>query len=40
MFFIRGLEIEIENLIKMLELKALKQAYNLARLQENTLLQT
>lgn len=36
-FFIRGLEIEIKNPVKMFDPKALKQAYNLARLQNNTL---
>ena len=36
-FFIGGLEIEIKNPVKMFDPKALKQAYNLARLQENTL---
>lgn len=30
MFFMGGLEIEIKNLVKMFEPKALKQAYNLA----------
>ena len=30
MFFIGGLEIQIKNLVKMFEPKALKQAYNLA----------
>jgi hypothetical protein len=34
-FFIGGLEIQIKNLVKMFEPKALKQAYNLAHLQEN-----
>ena len=36
-FFIGGLEIEIKNPVKMFDPKALKQAYNLARLQDNTL---
>jgi hypothetical protein len=36
-FFLGGLEIEIKNLVKMFEPKSLKQAYNLARLQNNTL---
>jgi len=36
-FFIRGLEIEIKNPVKMFDPKALRQAYNLARLQDNTL---
>jgi hypothetical protein len=35
--FIGGLEIEIKNLVKMFDPKVLKQAYNLARLQDNTL---
>ena len=36
-FFIGGLEIEIKNPVKMFDPKALRQAYNLARLQDNTL---
>jgi len=36
-FFLGGLEIEIKNLVKMFEPKSLKQAYNLARLHNNTL---
>lgn len=36
-FFLEGLEIEIKNLVKMFEPKSLKQAYNLARLHNNTL---
>jgi hypothetical protein len=36
-FFIGGLEIKIKNPIKMFDPKALRQAYNLARLQDNTL---
>ena len=36
-FFLGGLEVEIKNLVKMFEPKSLKQAYNLARLQNNTL---
>jgi hypothetical protein len=36
-FFIGGLEVEIKNLVKMFEPKTLKQAYNLARLQNKTL---
>jgi hypothetical protein len=36
-FFLGGLEIEIKNLVKMFELKSLKEAYNLARLHNNTL---
>jgi hypothetical protein len=36
-FFIGGLEVEVKNLIKMFEPKTLKQAYTLARLQDNTL---
>jgi hypothetical protein len=36
-FFIGGLEIEIKNLFKMFDPKALRQAYNLARLKHNTL---
>lgn len=36
-FFLGGLEIEIKNLVKMFEPKSLKQAYNLARLHDNTL---
>uniref|UniRef100_A0A6N2MPH0 Ty3 transposon capsid-like protein domain-containing protein n=1 Tax=Salix viminalis TaxID=40686 RepID=A0A6N2MPH0_SALVM len=37
MFFLGGLEFEIKNLVKMFEPKSLKQAYNLARLHNNTL---
>jgi hypothetical protein len=37
-FFIGGLEIKIKNPVKMLDPKALRQAYNLARLQDNTVL--
>lgn len=33
-FFIGGLEVEIKNLVKMFKPTALKQAYNLARLQD------
>lgn len=37
-FFLgRGFEVEIKNIVKMFESKALKHAYNLARLQPNTL---
>jgi hypothetical protein len=36
-FFIRGLEVEVKNLIKMFEPKTLKQAYTFAHLQDNTL---
>jgi len=36
-FFIRGLEVEVKNLIKMFEPKTLEQAYTFARLQDNTL---
>ena len=36
-FFLGGLEIEIKHLVKMFEPKSLKQAYNLARLHNNTL---
>ena len=36
-FFIGGLEIEIKNPVKMFDPKTLRQAYNLARLQDNTL---
>jgi predicted O-linked N-acetylglucosamine transferase (SPINDLY family) len=36
-FFIEGLEIKIKNPVKMFDPKALRQAYNLARLQDNTL---
>jgi hypothetical protein len=36
-FFIRGLEVEVKNLIKMFEPKTLKQAYTYAHLQDNTL---
>ena len=36
-FFLGGLETEIKNLVKMFEPKSLKQAYNLARLHDNTL---
>ena len=36
-FFIGGLDIEVKNMIKMFEPKSLKQAYTLARLQDNTL---
>nr|TKS06762.1 hypothetical protein D5086_0000119590 [Populus alba] len=36
-FFIGGLEIEIKNPVKMFDPKAPRQAYNLARLQDNTL---
>ena len=36
-FFLGGLELEIKNLVKMFEPKSLKQAYNLARLHNNTL---
>ena len=36
-FFLGGLEVEIKNLVKMFEPKSLKQAYNLARLHNNTL---
>jgi len=36
-FFIGGLEIKIKNPVKMFDPKALRQAYNLARLQDNTL---
>lgn len=35
-FFLGGLEIKIKNLVKMFEPKSLKQAYNLARLHNNT----
>ena len=35
--FLGGLEINIKNLVKMFEPKSLKQAYNLARLHNNTL---
>jgi hypothetical protein len=35
--FLRGLELEIKNTVKMFEPKTLKHAYNLARLQANTL---
>jgi len=37
LFFIGGLEIEIKNPIKMFDPKALRQVYNLVRLQDNTL---
>lgn len=36
-FFMDGLEVEIENLVKIFELKVFKLVYNLAHLQENTL---
>ena len=36
-FFIGGLDVEVKNMIKMFEPKSLKQAYTLARLQDNTL---
>ena len=36
-FFLEGLEVEIKNMVKMFEPKTLYQAYNLARLQENTI---
>jgi hypothetical protein len=36
-FFLGGLEVEIKNMVKMFEPKTLYQAYNLARLQENTI---
>lgn len=36
-FFIRGLEVEIKNLVKMFEPKTLKQTYNLVRLQNKIL---
>jgi len=32
-----GLEIMVKNLVKMFEHKSLKQAYNLAKLHDNTL---
>jgi hypothetical protein len=35
-FFIRGLEVEIKNPVKMFEPKTVKQAYNLVFLQDNT----
>jgi len=35
--FLRGLDLEIKNTVKMFEPKTLKHAYNLARLQANTL---
>ena len=35
--FLGGLELEIKNTVKMFEPKDLRQAFNLARLQENTL---
>jgi len=35
-FFIGGLDVEVKNMIKMFEPKSLKQAYTLARLQDNT----
>jgi hypothetical protein len=34
-FFIGGLNVEVKNMIKMFEPKSLKQAYTLARLQDN-----
>jgi hypothetical protein len=36
MFFIRGLEVEIKNPVKMFEPKTVKQAYNLVFLEDNT----
>lgn len=36
-FFLKGLKVKIKKLVKMFEPKALNQAYNLARLQDNTL---
>jgi len=36
-FFIKGLNVKVKNMIKMFEPKSLKQAYTLARLQDNTL---
>ena len=36
-FFIGGLDVEVKNMIKMFEPKSLKQAYILAKLQDNTL---
>jgi len=36
-FFSGGLRVEIKNLVKMFEPKALNQAYNMTRLQDNTL---
>jgi len=36
-FFLGGLEVKIKNMVKMFEPKTLYQAYNLARLQENTI---
>jgi hypothetical protein len=35
--FLRGMELEIKNTVKMFEPKTFKHAYNLARLQANTL---
>jgi hypothetical protein len=35
--FLGGLELEIKSIVKMFEPKDLRQAYNLARLQANTL---
>ena len=35
-FFLRGLKVEIKNLVKMFGPKILNQAYNLASLQDNT----
>jgi hypothetical protein len=37
LFFIASLNMEIKSMVKILKPKALKQAYNLARLQKNTL---
>ena len=37
MIFMGGMELEIKNTVKMFEPKTLKHAYNLARLQPNTL---
>jgi hypothetical protein len=36
-FFIRGLELEIKNPVKMFDPKAFKQVYNIAHLEDNTL---
>lgn len=37
MFFVRGMEVEVKNLVKMFESKYLKQAYTLVRLHDKTL---